>query len=473
MPATQFNLKEEDVVKMALEFLNNRDLHISQVALERETGIINGNHSDDILFLRQLIIDGQWDDCLEFIQPLKVLEAFNVNKVKFLILRQKYVELLCVRSEAGQNVVKGTVDEVVKVLDQLEQYATKEEHSNLCLLLTLPRLNDHLAFKDWNPAKSRMKCFSEVCPLIENFLPADKKAITESKHSRNDRLIQIIIKGLLYESCVNYCRAKATGSKDCQTMDINLTSLLDGSGFSESDLSLLSWLQSIPAETFSVPFEQRTLNVDVERLERPSLETSWTEHMLVRPIKPKMFPHSAISFSRPRSAADMMTRSLMPVPGASAPQHLTTMALSTGNISPMVGVEPGFHLSGDNKNKLMLTSVDRLFNKNDQVFLSNSLNEYKHLPQILENTPGSGGITPDKVLQQPIIPVLRDIAQNIDSPLEKALKSIQIKDGPDTFNNKNSNSGSILYREFQSRKKSMGSSSEYPDNDNLVLNALP
>lgn len=57
------------------------------------------------------------------------------------------------------------------------------------------------------------------------------------------------------------------------------------SGFSDSDLSLLSWLQSIPAETFSVPFEQKTLNVDVERLERPSLETSWTEHMLITPIK--------------------------------------------------------------------------------------------------------------------------------------------------------------------------------------------
>lgn len=56
-------------------------------------------------------------------------------------------------------------------------------------------------------------------------------------------------------------------------------------GFSDSDLSLLSWLQSIPAETFSVPFEQKTLNVDVERLERPSLETSWTEHMLITPIK--------------------------------------------------------------------------------------------------------------------------------------------------------------------------------------------
>lgn len=90
----------------------------------------------------------------------------------------------------------------------------------------------------------------------------------------------------MYESCVGYCQAKATGTPDCSQQEMTFSRLLDGSvGFSDSDLSLLSWLQSIPSETFSVPFEQKTLNVDVERLERPSLETSWTEHMLITPIK--------------------------------------------------------------------------------------------------------------------------------------------------------------------------------------------
>ena len=34
--------------------------------------------------------------------------------------------------------------------------------------------------------------------------------------------------------------------------------------------------------------------------------------MLVTPIKPKLFPHSAMGFTRPRSAADVMSRSLLP-----------------------------------------------------------------------------------------------------------------------------------------------------------------
>ena len=42
-----------------------------QVALERETGVINGTISDDALFLRQLIVDGQWDAAMDFVEPLR------------------------------------------------------------------------------------------------------------------------------------------------------------------------------------------------------------------------------------------------------------------------------------------------------------------------------------------------------------------------------------------------------------------
>lgn len=65
MLSARLALREEDVVRLSLEFLHNRELHISQLSIERETGVINGQYSDDILFLRQLILDGQWDDVIE------------------------------------------------------------------------------------------------------------------------------------------------------------------------------------------------------------------------------------------------------------------------------------------------------------------------------------------------------------------------------------------------------------------------
>lgn len=405
MPSAHLTLREEDVVRLTLEFLHNRELHISQLSVERETGVINGNYSDDVLFLRQLILDGQWDDVLEFIQPLEALQSFEMRKFTYTILKHKFIELLCIKTEAGNlgNNVDNAVEEVVKVLNDLEKYCpTKEEYSTLCLLLTLPRLTDHLQYKDWNPSSARVKCFREVYPLVEHFLPGDRKtdqasALTPSTCAKNDRLIQLVIKGILYESCVNYCQAKATGTKDSHTQEMNFARLLDGSvGFSDSDLSLLSWLQSIPSETFSVPFEQRTLNVDVERLERPSLETSWTEHMLITPIKPKTFPHSAMPFTRPRSAADIMTRSLLPaLDGLSLTTPTTNgnprlMALSTGDINsngPMTRSSfASFHLTGIKNNKLMNTSVDRLFENESDVFLSSTYADFQQLPAIQEQT---------------------------------------------------------------------------------------
>lgn len=54
MPAPSIIVDETDVVRLVSEFLHNRDLNISMLSVERETGIINGEFSDDMLFLRQL-----------------------------------------------------------------------------------------------------------------------------------------------------------------------------------------------------------------------------------------------------------------------------------------------------------------------------------------------------------------------------------------------------------------------------------
>lgn len=210
---------------------------------------------------------------------------------------------------------------------------------------------------------------------------------------------------------------------------MSFSRLLDGSvGFSDSDLSLLSWLQSIPPDTFAVPFAQRTLNVDVERLERPSLETSWTEHMLITPIKPKTFPHSAMPFTRPRSAADMMSRSLVPAleaglgPRSPGPKNTTLpsaalMALSTGDINPMSRSSfASFHLTGFKNNKIMNTSVDRLFENEGDVFLSSSYAEFQQLPSIQE--------TIANVTQPKAPPRTRGQSQSPDGEL---IKQIEIK----------------------------------------------
>ena len=72
------------------------------------------------IILRQLILDGQWEDCLEFIQPLAQLHTFDFNLFNFLILKHKFVELLCIKSEIPIGSTESAVDEVVKVLKEIE-----------------------------------------------------------------------------------------------------------------------------------------------------------------------------------------------------------------------------------------------------------------------------------------------------------------------------------------------------------------
>lgn len=48
------NVKEVEIIKGILDFLNSRKLHISMLALEKESGVINGLYSDDMLFLRSV-----------------------------------------------------------------------------------------------------------------------------------------------------------------------------------------------------------------------------------------------------------------------------------------------------------------------------------------------------------------------------------------------------------------------------------
>ena len=91
----RMSLNEHDIFKLILEFLETRGLQISQLDVERESGVVNAVLSDDLLFLRQLILDGQWDDVLQFIEPLRSAESFDAKQFTFLVMKHQYLELLC------------------------------------------------------------------------------------------------------------------------------------------------------------------------------------------------------------------------------------------------------------------------------------------------------------------------------------------------------------------------------------------
>ena len=73
----------------------------------------SGNYSEDGLFLRQLILDGQWDDVLEFLAPLETVPSYDSRRCRYLVYKHKYLEQLCIKQDPGplQNH-EFTLDEV-------------------------------------------------------------------------------------------------------------------------------------------------------------------------------------------------------------------------------------------------------------------------------------------------------------------------------------------------------------------------
>uniref|UniRef100_A0A8D3BIC9 CTLH domain-containing protein n=2 Tax=Scophthalmus maximus TaxID=52904 RepID=A0A8D3BIC9_SCOMX len=310
------NIKEAEVIKLMLDFLNSRKLHISMLALEKESGVINGLYSDDMLFLRQLILDGQWEEVMQFIQPLEGMDTFDKKRFRYIILKQKFLEALCVNNamsaaEEPQNL-ELTMQEAVKCLHSLEDFCpSKDDYSKLCLLLTLPRLTHHAEFKDWNPSTARVHCFDEACTMVAEFIPADRKLSEAGFRASGNRLFQLLIKGIVYECCVEFCQSKATGEEITEGEVLLGVDLLCGNGCDELDLSLLSWLQNLSPGAFSCAFQQKTLNIHVDRLVKPS-KAGHADLLtpLINRLSP--CPTSPYRHQRPHSADTYMSRSLNP-----------------------------------------------------------------------------------------------------------------------------------------------------------------
>ncbi|XP_051943145.1 WD repeat-containing protein 47 isoform X1 [Hippocampus zosterae] len=308
------NVKEVEIIKVILDFLHSRKLHISMLALEKESGIINGLYSDDMLFLRQLVLDGQWDEVLQFIQPLECMEKFDKKRFRYIVLKQKFLEALCVNNamsaEDEPQHLEFTMQEAVKCLHTLEEFCpSKDDYSKLCLLLTLPRLTNHAEFKDWNPSTARVQCFEEACTMVAEFIPADRKLSEAGFKASGDRLFQLLLKGVLYECCVEFCQSKATGEEITESEVLLGVDMLCGNGCDDVDLSLLSWMQNLAHSVFSCAFEQKQLNIHVDRLVKPA-KTGYAD--LLTPLISKLSPYPSSPLRRPQSADTYMSRSLNP-----------------------------------------------------------------------------------------------------------------------------------------------------------------
>lgn len=94
-------LAECDVIKLILDFLEKRQLFVTMVNLENETEIVNKSFSEDLLYLRQLILNGQYDDIIDYVEPLRTINKFDEKYFRYVVMKFQYFELLCLKSESN------------------------------------------------------------------------------------------------------------------------------------------------------------------------------------------------------------------------------------------------------------------------------------------------------------------------------------------------------------------------------------
>uniref|UniRef100_A0A8R1I108 CTLH domain-containing protein n=1 Tax=Caenorhabditis japonica TaxID=281687 RepID=A0A8R1I108_CAEJA len=424
-----FAIRERDVIKAILEFLEIRGFHISQLSLEREAGVINGAFSDDLLFLRQLILDGQWDNALDFVEPLKSVKEFDFGSFRYNVTKYKFFELLCVKLEPGPlHDNDFAVEELVECLKDLEHICpSPEDYRHLCALLTLPKLSDHEDFKNWNPSSARVECFYKLNQLCGHLLPptGKEKERAEEFQSVNDRLTGLLAKGRFYEGCVDYCQAQAIGDRrgiDAGPSPSDL--LMFRPKLGSTDLSLVCWLEMVGKEQFAMPFKQKQLDLRVEHVRKPKLEAPWTETIMATPIKPgNQFPHNLVPTSKLKFAEKMsqsMTMSMLP------PAHdLTT--------SVFLSVPRGSQMSKSTAAGFCLLGGDPSADAMAQSLLIDEMLESSQLAKTSRPDPGNQNIPPAAVMSvsmapqvmAPMVPPMAQSMMNYDfTPVRRQLDEI-------------------------------------------------
>nr|CDS32725.1 WD repeat containing protein 47 [Hymenolepis microstoma] len=337
--SVKLSIQESDILKLILEFLEKRDFAYTQVALERESGVVNGSFGEDILFFRQLILQGHWDDALDYLKPLKDPHLqIDLKPARFIILKQKFLELLCLREglfydnsgASRDNGDDSVIDQVLSCLNELEpECPSQAEYNSLALLLTLPQLDRHPEYRDWNPSLGRLRCFKQLYPILTPLIQQLNftNPCGALGQAKGDRLLQLLIKGILYEACEDFCAAMATENNaqmhlhglidesldDSVPDDISIDKLAGQNSYSiqAPDLSLNSWLQCLPESTFIQPFESCRLNLAIHRLHKPSQESGlWADQILREPsVKPLIFPYTHLPSQT--AASQILSQSLM------------------------------------------------------------------------------------------------------------------------------------------------------------------
>ena len=182
-------LKKSEIIPFIMDYLKNEHLDKTLIALEQETFLSLFNYNPEVTFLRKLIIDGQWKEVEEFLQPLSQNHNFPYKTALYEIRKQKFLE--DVETEPENN---NEVDNLVRQLKEIQKLCPPEEFNKLLSCLsTTPSITDQDEYKNWNSISGRLACFEKVRKLLDIIYP-----IKEDEYVNDNNLLNKVIECIFY-----------------------------------------------------------------------------------------------------------------------------------------------------------------------------------------------------------------------------------------------------------------------------------
>ena len=165
-------IKKSDIILFIMDFLYNEHLDKALISLEQETNISLFNYPKELLVLRNLILEGNWNESEEIINSINQnnINNFPYRKAVFELKKQQFLE--AVESEPNQSSNGGDVENLVAQLKYLQTLCPPDEFKKIlqCLSQT-PSITDQEEYKNWSPITGRLMCFDKIRNYLKFIYP--------------------------------------------------------------------------------------------------------------------------------------------------------------------------------------------------------------------------------------------------------------------------------------------------------------
>ena len=167
-------IKKSDIILFIMDFLYNEHLDKALISLEQETNISLFNYPKELLVLRNLILEGNWNESEEILNSINQnninINNFPYRKALFELKKQQFLE--AVESEPNQSSNGGDVENLVAQLKYLQTLCPPDEFKKIlqCLSQT-PSITDQEEYKNWSPITGRLMCFDKIRNYLKFIYP--------------------------------------------------------------------------------------------------------------------------------------------------------------------------------------------------------------------------------------------------------------------------------------------------------------